>query len=216
MLLSYVIDTMTSVHVMNSIKKQLNLGEKMNNKIDDVLDLTREISLQDGEEDIDFSVTEFGDQLLSTNDIEFLWVARNASGSVKNASTSIKSFNDQKIANDVNENGAVRLGDEVFVYSKSYNWKVQDLRNLINWVIEKSSNNEELIDSLLAIVGPTFVPKLKGLDAVSANRNLNPEMIRDTFLYKEWKEKADLKTININNKSAPNWTKDLKHNERKK
>ena len=41
-------------------------------------------------------------------------------------------------------------------------------------------------------------------------------MIRDTFLYKEWKEKADLKTININNNSAPNWTKDLKHNERKK
>ena len=79
MLLSYVIDTMTSVHVMKSIKKQLNLGEKMNNKIDDVLDLTREISLQDGEEDIDLSVTEFGDQLLSTNDIEFLWVARNAS-----------------------------------------------------------------------------------------------------------------------------------------
>ena len=65
-------------------------------------------------------------------------------------------------------------------------------------------------------MGATFVPKLKGLDAVSANRNLNPEMIRDTFLYKEWKEKADLKTININNKSEPNWTKDLKHSERKK
>ena len=123
---------------------------------------------------------------------------------------------DQKIANDVNENGSVRLGDEVFVYSKSYNWKVQDLRNFINWIVEKSNNSEELIDSLLAIMGATFVPKLKGLDAVSANRNLNPEMIRDTFLYKEWKEKADLKTININNKSAPNWTKDLKHSERKK
>ena len=188
----------------------------MNNKIDAVLELTREISLQDSEEDIDYSVTEFGDQLSSTNDIEFLWVARNASGSVKNASTNIKSFNDQKIANDVNENGSVRLGDEVFVYSKSYNWKVQDLRNFINWVVEKSNNSEELIDSLLAIMGATFVPKLKGLDAVSANRNLNPEMIRDTFLYKEWKEKADLKTININNKSAPNWTKDLKHSERKK
>ena len=32
----------------------------MNNKIDEVLELTREISLQDNEEDIDFSVTEFG------------------------------------------------------------------------------------------------------------------------------------------------------------
>ena len=41
-------------------------------------------------------------------------------------------------------------------------------------------------------------------------------MIRDTFLYKEWKEKADLKTINTNNKTAPNWAKDLKHKERKK
>ena len=30
----------------------------MNNKIDDVLELTREISLQDSEEDIDFSVTD--------------------------------------------------------------------------------------------------------------------------------------------------------------
>ena len=188
----------------------------MNNKIDEVLDLTREISQQDNEEEIDFSITEFGEQLLSTEDIEFLWTARSASTSVKIASTNIKSFNDQKIASNVNENGSIRLGDEVFVYSKSYKWKVHELRNFIKWVIEKSSNNDELIESLLAILGPTFVPKLKGLDAVSATRNLNPEMIRDTFLYKEWKEKADLKSININNKTAPNWAKNLKHNERKK
>ena len=108
------------------------------------------------------------------------------------------------------------MGDEVFVYSKSYNWKVQGLRNFIKWVIEKSSDNEELLNSLLAIIGPTFVPKLKGLDAVSASRNLNPEVIRDTFLFKEWKDKADLKTINTNNKSAPKWAKDLGHKERKK
>ena len=145
-----------------------------------------------------------------------LWVARNASSSVKSASSNIKTFNDEKIANNVNENGSVRLGDEVFVYSKSYNWKVQELRNFIKWVIEKSSDNEELLNSLLAIIGPTFVPKLKGLDAVSASRNLNPEVIRDTFLFKEWKDKADLKTINTNNKSAPKWAKDLGHKERKK
>lgn len=187
----------------------------MNNKIEDVLDLTREISIQDNEE-IDFSITPFGEKLLSTEDIEFLWVARNASSSVKSASSNIKTFNDEKIANNVNENGSVRLGDEVFVYSKSYNWKVQELRNFIKWVIEKSSDNEELLNSLLAIVGPTFVPKLKGLDAVSASRNLNPEVIRDTFLFKEWKDKADLKTINTNNKSAPKWAKDLGHKERKK
>ena len=188
----------------------------MNNKINDVLELTREISQQDNEQETDFSITEFGEKLLSTGDIEFLWTARTASSSVKTASTNIKSLNDEKIANNVNENGSVRLGDEVFVYSKSYNWKVHELRNFIKWIIEKSINNDELLDSLLAILGPTFVPKLKGLDAVSASRNVNSEMIRDTFLYKEWKEKADLKTININNKTAPNWAKDLKHNERKK
>ncbi len=96
----------------------------MNNKIDEVLDLTREISQQDNEEEIDFSITEFGEQLLSTEDIEFLWTARSASTSVKAASTNIKSFNDQKIASNVNENGSIRLGDEVFVYSKSYNCKI--------------------------------------------------------------------------------------------
>jgi hypothetical protein len=41
-------------------------------------------------------------------------------------------------------------------------------------------------------------------------------MIRDTFLYKEWKDKPDLKTINTNSPSAPSWTKDLKHKERRK
>ena len=35
-------------------------------------------------------------------------------------------------------------------------------------------------------------------------------------LIDDLREKADLKTISINNKSAPNWTKDLKHSERKK
>ena len=40
-------------------------------------------------------------------------------------------------------------------------------------------------------------------------------MIRDTFLYKEWKEKADLKSINTHNSTAPKWAKELGHKERK-
>ena len=74
----------------------------MNNKINDVLDLTREISQQDNEEEIDFSITDFGEELLSTQDIEFLWTARNASTTVKTASTNMKSFNDENITNNVN------------------------------------------------------------------------------------------------------------------
>ena len=87
--------------------------------------------------------------------------------------------------------------------------------NLIKWIIEKSSDDEELTESLIAIMGQSFVPKLKGLDAVASNKEQNTEMIRDTFLYKEWKDTPELKTINVNNNSAPMWAKDLKHKERR-
>tara|TARA_B100000902_G_scaffold4893_1_gene6266 strand:- start:17754 stop:18320 length:567 start_codon:yes stop_codon:yes gene_type:complete len=186
----------------------------MTNNIDQILDLTKEISSQEVEE-IDLTVTKFGEKLATTKDLEFLWVARNNTDVVKRSSSNIKSFSDVKMAKDIEENGAVRLGDEVFVYNKSYSWKVQDLRNFITWIIEKSDSNEELIDSLLAILGQSFVPKLKGLDSISSSKDLNTEMIRDTFLYKEWKEKPDLKSINTNNSTAPDWAKRLEHKERR-
>mgnify|MGYP005684627905 FL=1 len=186
----------------------------MSNNLDEILSLTKEITYQDGD-DFDITVTEYGEELSKTKDIEFLWIARNTSSTVKKASTDIKSFNDQNIAKNVEENGPVRLGDEVFVFNKSYRWKVQDLRKFIEWIIEKSDNNEELVESLLAILGQTFVPKLKGLDAFSNSKNINPEMIRDTFWYKEWKEKADWKSIITNNSTAPKWAKELGHKERK-
>lgn len=199
---------------MKTIEKPLSLGVHMSNNLDEILSLTKEITYQDGD-DFDITVTEYGEELSKTKDIEFLWIARNTSSTVKKASTNIKSFNDQNIAKNVEENGPVRLGDEVFVFNKSYSWKVQDLRKFIEWIIEKSDNNEELVESLLAILGQTFVPKLKGLDAFSNSKNINPEMIRDTFLYKEWKEKADLKSINTKNSTAPKWAKELGHKERK-
>ena len=210
----FAINTVTAVDVMKTIEKPLSLGVHMSNNLDEILSLTKEIAYQDGD-DFDITVTEYGEELSKTNDIEFLWIARNTSSTVKKASTNIKSFNDQNIAKNVEENGPVRLGDEVFVFNKSYSWKVQDLRKFIEWIIEKSDNNEELVESLLAILGQTFVPKLKGLDAFSNSKNINPEMIRDTFLYKEWKEKADLKSINTNNSTAPMWAKELGHKERK-
>ena len=200
---------------MKTIEKPLSLGVNMSNNLDEILSLTKEITYQDGD-DFDITVTEYGEELSKTKDIEFLWIARNTSSTVKKASTNIKSFNDQNIAKNVEENGPVRLGDEVFVFNKSYSWKVQDLRKFIEWIIEKSDNNEELVESLLAILGQTFVPKLKGLDAFSNSKNINPEMIRDTFLYKEWKEKAELKSINTNSLSAPKWAKELNHKERKR
>ena len=95
--------------------------------------------------------------------------------------SNIKTFNDQNIARNIDKNGPIRLGDEVFVFNKSYSWKVHNLRKLLEWLIAKSDDNDQLIDSLLSILGTTFVPKLKGLDAFSKFKNINPEMIRDTF-----------------------------------
>ena len=50
----------------------------MSNNLDEILSLTKEISFQDSE-DIDITVTEYGEKLSETDDIEFLWVARNTS-----------------------------------------------------------------------------------------------------------------------------------------
>ena len=187
----------------------------MANNLDQILELTKEVSAQETSE-LDLTVTKYGEELSNTDDLEFLWVARGTTNLVKNTSRDIKTFSDHKMAQNIEDTGAIRLGDEVFVFNKSYTWKVQDLKNLINWIIEKSTDNEELSQALLAIMGQNFVPKLKGLDAVASSRNQNPDMIRDTFLHKEWKDKPDLKSINVNNTSAPLWAKDLKHKERRK
>ena len=43
----------------------------MSNNLDEILSLTKEISFQDSE-DIDITVTEYGEKLSETDDIEFL------------------------------------------------------------------------------------------------------------------------------------------------
>ena len=48
----------------------------MSNNLDEILSLTKEISFQDSK-DIDITVTEYGEKLSETDDIEFLWVERN-------------------------------------------------------------------------------------------------------------------------------------------
>ncbi len=101
----------------------------MINNIDEILELTKELSSQDSEE-VDLTVTEYGEELTNTQDLEFLWVARNATNIVKRKSSDIKSFSDTKMAENIEGNGPVRLGDEVFVFNKSYSWKVQDLEIL--------------------------------------------------------------------------------------
>ena len=86
----------------------------MGNKIDEILELTKEVSAQDSNE-LDLTVTRFGEELTNTEDLEFLWTARSTTSVIKNTSSNIKTFSDVKMAKNIEGNGAVRLGDEVFV-----------------------------------------------------------------------------------------------------
>ena len=108
----------------------------MDNMLDDVLVLSGEIAQQEETEN-DLSVTEFGEKLVKSKDIEFLWVARNASSSAKKATTTIKKYSDEKMSEDVLTNGSIRLGNQVFVYSKSSSWKVSDISSFVEWIVSK-------------------------------------------------------------------------------
>jgi len=71
------------------------------------------------------------------------------------------------------------------------------------------------LDDLIAICGATFVPKLRGLDAVADKKGMDRQLARDTFIEKEWDKEPKLQVINTNNESAPVWAKKLNENERK-
>ena len=90
----------------------------MANNLDQILELTREVSAQETSE-LDLTVTKYGEELSNTDDLEFLWVARGTTNLVKNTSRDIKTFSDHKMAQNIEDSGAIRLGDEVFVFNKS-------------------------------------------------------------------------------------------------
>lgn len=85
---------------------------------------------------------------------------------------------------------------------------------MLNWATNKKLNDDEL-DDLIAICGATFVPKLRGLDAVADKKGMDRQLARDTFIEKEWDKEPKLQVINTNNESAPVWAKNLNENERK-
>ena len=54
----------------------------MANNLDQILELTREVSAQETSE-LDLTVTKYGEELSNTDDLEFLWVARGTTNLVK-------------------------------------------------------------------------------------------------------------------------------------
>ena len=187
----------------------------MKTVIKDVLQLSGELAKKDIDNNL-IDLTDFGDRLSQSNDIEFLWVANKASNTATKATNYIKIYSENKIAENVASQGSIRLGNEVFTYSKSAVWKTNNPTVLIRWLVTESSDKESLIEDIVALVGKNFIPKLLGLDAVAKKRGKDPKVIRDTFLYKKWKDQPDLKTINTESKNAPRWVNKLSHGERKK
>jgi len=144
-----------------------------------------------------------------------LFVARGVSINAKDSTTRINKFVDNKFANDVEENGSIKISNSVFTYSKGYKSKTLDIKKLIDWATNKKLSDDE-IENLIAICGETFVPKLRGLDAVAKKKGMDQQLARDTFIEKVWDENPKLQVIDTNNSAAPRWAIELGEMERRK
>jgi len=154
-------------------------------------------------------------ELGSLNNPKELFVARGVSINAKDNTTRINKFVDSKIATDVEENGSIKISNSVFTFSKGYKSKTMDIKKLLDWATNKKLSEDE-IENLSAICGETFVPKLRGLDAVAKKKGMDQQLARDTFIEKVWDEAPKLQVINTDNSTAPRWAIELGEMERKK
>jgi len=144
-----------------------------------------------------------------------LFVARGVSINAKDSTTRVSKFVDNKFAIDVQEKGSIKISNSVFTYSKGYKSKTIDIKKLIDWATNKKLSEDE-IENLVAICGETFVPKLRGLDAVAKKKGMDQHLARDTFIEKVWDENPKLQVIDTNNSTAPKWAIELGEMERRK
>ncbi len=153
-------------------------------------------------------------ELQELNKIDDLVICRSVADYGNYKTRTIREFADTRIALDVEEKGAVKMQGKVFNFSKGYKTKVQNLDNLIQWMTERNLT-EDVIKDIKAIIGETFTPKLRGLDAVATRRGMNPTTVRDTFLVKEWDDKPKLQVIDPEGNYAPVWAKKLADGQRR-
>lgn len=145
---------------------------------------------------------------------EELVVARGLSLEAKDSTTKINKFVDVKIATDVEEKGALKLGGRVYNFSKGYKTITQDVRKLLQWATN-SELSDDALDNLIAITGSNFVPKLRGLDAIASKKGMDKQLARDTFTHKEWDTDPKLQVIDTGLSSAPKWAVNLDEGSRR-
>ena len=161
-----------------------------------------------GEEDLENT------ELQSIQEPTELIVARGISLEAKDSTTKINKFVDLKIANDVEEKGALKLGGRVYNFSKGYKTTSQDVRKLFQWATNKELSDDAL-DNIIALVGNNFVPKLRGLDAIANKKGMDKQLARDTFTDKEWDKDPKLQVIDTGLSNAPKWAVNLEEGSRR-
>lgn len=161
-----------------------------------------------GEEDLENT------ELQSIQEPTELIVARGISLEAKDSTTKINKFVDLKIANDVEEKGALKLGGRVYNFSKGYKTTSQDVRKLFQWATNKELSDDAL-DNIIALVGNNFVPKLRGLDAIANKKGMDKQLARDTFTDKEWDKDPKLQVIDTGLSNAPKWAVNLEEGGRR-
>ena len=170
--------------------------------------------------DLIWEIAKSGDEDLTNTELEAivepeeLVVARGVSLEAKDNTTKINKFVDVKIANDVEEKGALKLGGRVYNFSKGYKTTTQDVQKLLEWATNKELS-EDALWNLVALVGNNFVPKLRGLDAVADKKGMDKQLARDTFTFKEWDEDPKLQVIDTGLSSAPKWAINLEEGSRR-
>ena len=161
-----------------------------------------------GEEDLENT------ELQSIQEPTELVVARGISLEAKDSTSKINKFVDLKIANDVEEKGALKLGGRVYNFSKGYKTTSQDVRKLFQWATNKELSDDAL-DNIIALVGNNFVPKLRGLDAIANKKGMDKQLARDTFTDKEWDKDPKLQVIDTGLSNAPKWAINLDEGSRR-
>lgn len=170
--------------------------------------------------DLVWEIAKSGDEDLENTELQSiqepteLVVARGISLEAKDSTTKINKFVDLKIANDVEEKGALKLGGRVYNFSKGYKTTTQDVRMLFQWATNKELSDDAL-DNIIALVGNNFVPKLRGLDAIAGKKGMDKQLARDTFTHKEWDTDPKLQVIDANNSTAPKWAVNLEEGSRR-
>lgn len=171
--------------------------------------------------DLIWEIAKSGEEDLSNTELEMitepkeLYVARGLSAEAKRDTTRINGFVDNKMAQNVEENGALKIGKNVFSYSKSSRTVLQDAKRLLDWATNKELS-EEAMNNLIAVVGNNFSPKLRGIDAVAGKKGMDVQVARDTFTEKIWDSEPKLQVIDVELPAAPKWAKELEDGHRRK